>query len=88
MIATFAFWMSKQGYSPATITGAVKTLRAIARRVDLLDPETVKAHLSMLHVSETRKQKISEDLSRFYEYKKIPFASPIIDTLKLCPSSH
>ena len=30
-IATFAFWMTKEGYSPATIQAIVKTLKAIAK---------------------------------------------------------
>jgi len=77
--------MNKQGFSPATIQAAVKTLRAIARRVNLLDPETVKSHLTMLQVSETRKQKITEDLTRFYEYKKIPFAKPHYRRIEVMP---
>ena len=84
-IATFAFWMNKQDFSPATIQAAVNTLRAIARRVNLLDPEIVKSHLAMLHVSETRKQKIAEDLTRFYEYKRIPFAKPHYRRIEIMP---
>jgi hypothetical protein len=30
-MATFAFWMNKQGYNPTTIQASVKTLRAVAR---------------------------------------------------------
>jgi integrase len=77
--------MNKQGFSPATIQAAVKTLRAIARRVNLLNPETVKSYLAMLRVSETRKQKITEDLTRFYEYKKIPFAKPHYRRIEVMP---
>jgi integrase len=84
-IATFAYWVNKQGFSPATIQTAVKTLRAIARRVNLLDPKTFKSHITMRHVSETRKQKITEDLARFYEYKKIRFAKPHYRRIEVMP---
>jgi integrase len=77
--------MTKQGFGPATIQVSVKTLIAIARRVNLLDPETVKPHLATLRVSETRKQKIIEDLARIYEYKKIPFAKPHYRRIEILP---
>jgi len=67
--------MAKEGYSPATIQGSV----------NLLEPETVKSYLTALKVSETRKQKIKEDLSRFYEYKKIAFAKPHYRRIEVMP---
>jgi integrase len=68
--------MTKQGYSESTIRASVKTLKAIGRRINLLEPDTAKVHLTTLQVTETRKQKITEDLSRFYKYLKIPFDKP------------
>jgi hypothetical protein len=38
--------MSKQGSGDATIRASVKTLKAVGRRVNLLEPETVKGHLT------------------------------------------
>jgi len=87
-IATHAYWMNKQGYRPSTITGAVKALKALNRHVNILDLESVKSYLTTLQVTETRKQKITEELSRFYRYKQIPFNKPRyrrIDVLPMLP---
>ena len=77
--------MNKQGFSTATIQASVKTLRAIARHVNLLDPEIVKSYLALYRVSETRKQKISEDLTRFYNFKQIPFVKPHYRRIEVMP---
>jgi hypothetical protein len=69
--------MTKQGYSDSAIRVSVRTLKAIGKHViNLLQPETVKAHLTTLQVSETGKQKITEDLDRLYKHKQIPFDKP------------
>jgi len=80
--------MSKQGYRTATIQHSVRTLRAVARKCNLLSPETVKDYLARATVSETRKVKICADLGRFYKYKGIQFDKPRyrkIETLPFIP---
>jgi hypothetical protein len=50
--------MEKEGYRPATIRGAVKTLKSVSRRTNLLNPDAVEDYLTRAEVSETRKVKI------------------------------
>src|SRR5208282_6457660 len=45
-ILTFGLWMERQGYRHATCYSAVKALRRLSRRVDLLDTEAVKTFLA------------------------------------------
>jgi integrase len=80
--------MSKEGYRTATIQHSVRTLRAVARKCNLLNPETVKVYLAKADISETRKVKICEDLDRFYRHKGIRFEKPRyrkIETLPFIP---
>lgn len=51
-------------------------MKSVARRANLLNPESVKAHLASANVSEARKAKLAEDIARFYQYKHIPFEKP------------
>ena len=75
-IAAFAFFMQKEGYRPATIQGAVKTLKAVARRTNLLSPEAVRDYLARADVSETRKSKICDDYAGFCKYKGLRWERP------------
>jgi hypothetical protein len=51
-------------------------INSVARRANLLDPESVKAYLASAKISEARKAKLVEDLARFYGWKRIPFEKP------------
>jgi len=87
-ILAFGFWMRKQGYRPSTIQATINTLKAVARKANLLDPEAVKMNLASASVSVGRKEKICQDLARFYKFKQIPFQIPRyhrIDTLPFVP---
>jgi integrase len=75
-ILSFGLWMNKQGYRHSTVHYCVQALKSIARQVSLLDPESVKAYLATMEVSEARKAKLVEDLARFYNWKHTPFAKP------------
>ncbi len=77
-IATFAFYLKKNGYRDSTIRGTVHALKALAHHVNLLDPEAVKAYLTRVECSINRKAKICEDLDRFYKYKGIQWVKPHI----------
>ena len=44
-IASHALWMQKEGYRRSTIESAVSSLKGIARKSDLLNPESVKRYL-------------------------------------------
>jgi integrase len=80
--------MQKSGYRCSTIGGCVKALRALARRTNLYDPEAARAYLGTAKLSESRKEKIADDLARFYRYKRLPFEKPHyrrVETLPFLP---
>jgi len=68
--------MRKQGYRESTTHFSVKSLKWVARRTNLLEPEQAKTILASANVSESRKRKLVEDLERFYKYKHISFDKP------------
>ena len=72
-IVSFALWMRKQGYRDSTVRGCVRVLKSVARRADLLVPESTKCYLAGAKLSEARKALIVQHLARFYTYKRIPF---------------
>jgi integrase len=68
--------MQKTGYRPSTVKTCIRSLKAVARRANLLDPESVKGYLATASVSVNRKQTVTEHLARFYKWKRIPFQAP------------
>jgi len=83
-----AYWMQKQGYRPSTVRAAVKTLRAVGRRCDFLDPETFKDYLSKAKYGENRRDKILGDVDRLYKQLGIKWYRPIsrrVETLPFIP---
>jgi integrase len=72
-ILSFGLWMRKQGCRESTIQPCVRGLRAIAKRANLLNPESVKTYLASAPLSENRKEKLTDDLARFYRYRQITF---------------
>jgi hypothetical protein len=58
--------MRKSGYRNSTTQTCVRALKGLARRANLLDPESVKSYLATAELSENRKTKLLEDVSRFY----------------------
>jgi hypothetical protein len=89
-IGTFAFWMKKNGYRDATIAGTVHTLKALANKCKLLVPELAKAYLATAEFSINRKQKVCEDLDRFYRYKNVQWQKPRyqrVDVLPFVPTA-
>ncbi len=87
-ILSFASWMMKQGYKDSTIRACVRSLKGLARRADLLNPESVKAYLAGAKLSEARKAILVQHMARFYTYKRIPFDKPhyvAVDTLPFIP---
>ena len=87
-IAAFAMHLAKSGYKESTIRPLVRALKAIARRTNLLNPEEAKAYLARAEMTESRKELVGMHLSRFYEYKGIPFERPRyrrVETLPFIP---
>jgi integrase len=77
--------MQKQGYRESTIRSSVSALKSIARNANLLNPEGVKGYLARAEFSESRKEKLTWDLARFYNYKHIPFEKPHYRRLERLP---
>jgi hypothetical protein len=75
-IISFGLWMRREGYRESTIQPCIRALKAIAKRANLTDTESVKAYLGSAQVSENRKDKLADDLARFYRYRHIPFDKP------------
>lgn len=81
--------MQRSGYRPSTVDSAIKALKALAKRTNLLNPETVKAHLASSRLTENRKQTIIDHLARFYKWKRISWDKPKwkrIETLPFIPA--
>jgi hypothetical protein len=80
--------MRKAGYRNSTVQTCVRALKGLARTTNLLHTESVKSYLANAELSENRKTKLLEDVSRFYAYLKIPFNRPRykrIETLPFIP---
>ncbi len=77
--------MRREGYRESTIVSAVKALKAISKRTNLLNPESVRAYLATAELSEARKSKLTDDLARFYRYKQIPFEKPHYKAVEQIP---
>ena len=68
--------MRKQGYRHSTVRYCIQGLKSVARKANLLQPESVKSYLASAEVSESKKAKLAEDLARFYAYERLPFDKP------------
>jgi integrase len=84
-IINFGLWMRKQGYRQSTIKYCIQALKSIARKANLLRPESAKSYLASAPISESRKAKLTEDLARFYAYKHIPFDKPNYKRIEKLP---
>jgi integrase len=77
--------MQKQGYRESTIRTTISSLKPIAKRTNLLDPEKAKEYLANATFGDNRKDKITQDLQRFYHYKGIPFTKPHYTRIERLP---
>jgi len=68
--------MQKEGYRRSTIESAVSSLKSIARKADLLSPESVKCYLGTAQLTEGRKEALTVRLARFYKFKGITWTPP------------
>jgi integrase len=76
LILSYALPLQREGYREPTIDSTVRSLKAIAKHVDLLNPNGVKDHVYSLKVTESRKERLVIYLSGFYKFKKIEWTSP------------
>lgn len=72
-IISYGLWMQKQGYRKSTIHYRIQALKSIARRSNLLDPESVKAFLASASFSEARKAKLVELKKQVFQRRGLRF---------------
>jgi hypothetical protein len=84
-ILQHAWHLKKNGYRESTITGRVKLLRSLARRVDLFDPEGVKGTIALLNVSEGRKEMLSCGYLCFSRQFDLPYMPPRYQRIEKLP---
>ena len=80
--------MRKEGYRESTCYFSVGTLKRLDRKVNCLEPESVKRFLANSNWSEGGKERVAEDLGRFYKFKGIQWERPryeAVDTLPYIP---
>ena len=65
--------MKREGYGDSTIRAAVKTLRSIGRRCNLLDPNAFKDYMAKAEYGENRKDHILDDARRFHSWLGVEF---------------
>jgi hypothetical protein len=75
-ILSFALSLEKQGYKTHSVKGSISGLKAIDRRINLLDVQAVLTYLARVQVSQTRKEQLSNYLEKFYKWKSIEFQKP------------
>jgi integrase len=84
-LVPFASWLRKSGYRESTVSTCIRSLKAIARRTNLLEPESVRSYLASARVGENRKQTIVEHFDRFYKWKRIQFNRPRYRRIETSP---
>lgn len=87
-IISYGLWMRSQGYKESTVCGAVAALKGVANKADIFNSEAVKQYLAKAALSEGRKEKITDDLARFYKHENIAFDKPRykrVETLPFIP---
>ena len=69
--------MKREGYRDSTIRAAVKALRAVDRRWNLLDAEAFKAYIAKVEYGENRGDLVLDDARRFYSWLGVEFRKPM-----------
>jgi len=77
--------MRKQGYRESTCYFAVRSLKRLDRRCNITDPESVKRFLANCSWTEGGKQRITEEVDRFYKFQGIKWERPKYEKLDLLP---
>jgi hypothetical protein len=77
--------MKRQGYRESTCYYSVRTLKRLDRRCNINEPEAVKRFLASCSWSEGGKQRITEEVGRFYKYSGIKWERPKYESVDLLP---
>jgi len=84
-IAEHAYWMKREGYRNSTIRAAVKTLRSVGRRCNLLDANAFKDYMARAEYGENRRDHILDDARRFYLWLGVEFHKPLSRRVEKLP---
>jgi integrase len=77
--------MRKEGYRESTCYFSVRALKRLDRQVSIFEPEAVKRFLSNASWTEGGKERIAEDIDRFYRYKGIHWERPRYEAVDILP---
>lgn len=77
--------MKKQGYRESTWYYSVHSLKRLSRRCNITDPESVKRFLANCPWSEGGKQRITEEVERFYKYQGLHWEKPRYEKVDMLP---
>ena len=77
--------MRKEGYRESTCYFSVRTLKRLDRKVNILEPEVVKRFLAESRWSEGGKERVAEDLNRFYKFRGIEWERPRYEAVDILP---
>jgi integrase len=77
--------MRTEGYRESTCYYAVRLLKRLDRKVNILEPEAVKRLLANCGWSEGGKERVVEDLDRFYRFKGINRKRPRYEAVDILP---
>ena len=82
----FAWWMTKEGYSEATILGRSKLLKILAKRgASLYDPETIKTVIAQQKWSEGRKANAVDAYTTFLQMQGAKWTPPVYMKVRKIP---
>ena len=84
-ILNFLWFLKKEGYKESTILNYSKSLRDIAKHVNLDDPEAVKDYIAKKPVSDARKEIIVNCYDKYCKWRGIPFKKPKYRRVKRLP---
>jgi integrase len=84
-IISYGLWMRKEGYRESTCYFSVRTLKRLDRKANVLEPEAVKRFLANSNWTDGGKQRITEDLDRFYRFKGVSWEQPRYEAVDILP---
>ena len=84
-IVSFGLWMRREGYRESTCYFAVRSLKRLDRKCNILEPESVGRILANCDWNESGKQRITEEVDRFFRYEGIKWDRPRYEKIDLLP---
>jgi len=76
-IVNFLIFLQNKGLRESTVIGYSKTLRHLAKHVNLDDPQQVKRFIANKQVKDSRKDKIATDYDAYVKWRGLTWQKPI-----------